>query len=1045
MGKFRKLYALGLACSMALGVAGLTMIQSKADMSVASTTITSKMQGDALVLLNGEVADFALNYTIGSAINYAPADGIATDRYIPKPATISWENSRDDALYYTLRVGLKQDLSDADSFIVSDTTANIDYLYSAKHYYYQVYAHYDNDEVVKSRVFDFYTADVPRTVYVEGVTNTRDIGGRYVLDGQYQVKQGMVYRGSEVDRELGAITEEGKRVMVHDLGIKTDLDIRGGDVQYPSNASPIDASLNYIHLEAPWYTGIFTASYKEDLTTEIRTFANPDNYPIFFHCSVGRDRAGTLSGLIGALLGVSFEDICRDYEMSFLSRVGLNDATQGEGKHLELMNYFKNTFEQIQAKYPAATLMDSVERFVEEYLGITQAEVDSIRNILLEEASYTVATESESKILPQKAQAAKSAAAAAETRDFPCEYSVSTKGQFGSTYGSSAVYTYTADEAAAKGVPAGYENQVVEVLPTASQATVGCGILLDFSKENIPLNMIKSLQFRVYIGAVAENAGTAYPQIRIADPNGTGEWVYQVNKANTTGEWTTVTIPYNSKFAMMCVDGMLAKFALSLRTKAQTLFYIDSILCELKPNDGNAPVINYTGESTIGLGLGKALDLNVTATDAQEGDMPVEYIWEDGVALNENGTPAQAGVYTLTLKSVDYYGNVATKVLTVNVVDADTKAPEIALNFTQVKAVVGTKPMLKVTATDNSGSCNVTTVWSDGALDMRGRLTVGQHTWTITATDSLKNTATKTVTFIVTESEPTYAITTDEATAFGNVTVTFDGENAITVPYGVAIDKPIDPVREADEAARYEFIGWFYGDKEWDFSSVVTSDINLQSKWKEYKQIYKVTFEGTGVTQGVEYGSVIPADLIPEAPEKKPTSRVEYVFTGWYLGETLWNMETDVVTGNITLTAQFVETARKYTVTFDGANAQEYGYGSTIEAPATPEKAPTDSVRYEFIGWFYGGKEWNFETDTITYHTNLQSQWKEISLEVETPDDSSTGDSTQTDNSSSADSSTNSGADKTESKGCFGGIDVAVSGMITLCAAAAVVLKKKED
>ena len=47
------------------------------------------MQGDTIVLLSGEVAEFALDYTPASAINYAPTDGVATDRYVPKPATIS--------------------------------------------------------------------------------------------------------------------------------------------------------------------------------------------------------------------------------------------------------------------------------------------------------------------------------------------------------------------------------------------------------------------------------------------------------------------------------------------------------------------------------------------------------------------------------------------------------------------------------------------------------------------------------------------------------------------------------------------------------------------------------------------------------------------------------------------------------------------------------------------------------------------------------------------------------------------------------------------
>ena len=134
MGKMKKWYAFALGCSMAFSVAGVTLMQTQAGAS-ANTTITSQTHGETMVLLNGEVAEFALNYTKKSAINYAPTNGIATNRYVPKPATISWENTRDDALYYTLHVGLEQDLSDADTYVVSDTTADIEYLYSAKHYY----------------------------------------------------------------------------------------------------------------------------------------------------------------------------------------------------------------------------------------------------------------------------------------------------------------------------------------------------------------------------------------------------------------------------------------------------------------------------------------------------------------------------------------------------------------------------------------------------------------------------------------------------------------------------------------------------------------------------------------------------------------------------------------------------------------------------------------------------------------------------------------------------------------------------------------------
>ena len=399
MRKAKKICAFIMACGMALGMVGCASSQAMADTPTGGyeMTITSEMQGDTIVLLDGEIAQFALNYKKdgqGSAAKYADPNAtqqqLMKDRFAPKPATISWNNNRDGALYYTVRVGLKKDLSDAQEYLVNDTTIDIDYLFVAKHYYYQIYAHYEGNEVVKSQIFDFYTADTPRTVSIPNVSNTRDIGGRYVQGGKYQVKQGMVYRGAEVDpsssKAWGAITEEGKHIMVDILGVKTDIDLRGTSLKQ----SPIGASINYVNVSGPYYVGashgINSDAYKAALTTEIRTFANPDNYPIYLHCSLGRDRAGTLAYLISALVGVEVEDLNRDYETSFFSITGFADASQGAGQITQLIPSLNNLTNYLK-NYGSGTLMENTEKFVKEYLGITQAEVDSIRNTLLEEVT----------------------------------------------------------------------------------------------------------------------------------------------------------------------------------------------------------------------------------------------------------------------------------------------------------------------------------------------------------------------------------------------------------------------------------------------------------------------------------------------------------------------------------------------------------------------------------------------------------------------------------------------------------------------------------
>ncbi|MBE7080103.1 MAG: tyrosine-protein phosphatase [Clostridiales bacterium] len=388
MNNKRKCLAMALAIGMAFSTVACAGAQANADNSSGEPyvpTITSPQQGKTISLLEGDIYEFASNYSKYCGMNFTLGD-YQGDRYMPRPATLTWKNQREGALYYTFKIGTDKELEDADTYLVSETIIHIDYLYAATDYYYQIYAHYDNDEVLKSRVFDFTTAALPRTVYIEGVSNTRDMGGYLTVDGTHRIKQGMIYRRGEVDRNWGKITEEGKRVMVHELGIKTDLDLREASGA-PLTQSPIDPSLNYVNApKAPYYTDkIISAEYKESLIKEIRTFANPDNYPIYLHCSLGRDRAGTLAFLISALLGMNEMDIFRDYEMSFFSKNGWADAAQGAGQLNAMVGVFQGLYDYIKNYKRGGSMADNAAAFMMEHLGITQEEIDTIREIMLEE------------------------------------------------------------------------------------------------------------------------------------------------------------------------------------------------------------------------------------------------------------------------------------------------------------------------------------------------------------------------------------------------------------------------------------------------------------------------------------------------------------------------------------------------------------------------------------------------------------------------------------------------------------------------------------
>ena len=104
-------------------------------------------------------------------------------------------------------------------------------------------------------------------------------------------------------------------------------------------------------------------------------------------------------------------------------------------------------------------------------------------------------------------------------------------------------------------------------------------------------------------------------------------------------------------------------------------------------------------------------------------------------------------------------------------------------------------------------------------------------------------------------------------------------------------------------------MGWYFGDTEWNFDTVVTDNITLIAKWQN---VYKITFSTEGLYPDyVEYTE--DEELVPKRPDPtKENSR----FIGWYVGDKKWNFDTDTPTSDITLVAKW-ELIPTYTVTFD--------------------------------------------------------------------------------------------------------------------------------
>lgn len=312
-------------------------------------------------------------------------------------------------------------------------------------------------------------------------------------------------------------------------------------------------------------------------------------------------------------------------------------------------------------------------------------------------------------------------------------------------------YTYinfnmmTADEAAAANVPEGYSGYVLALIGAGH-----AGITLDLSEQNIVVNAINSITFRVYCTANVR-------EIRITDDAG-NSWIARI-EPSAKEEWIDVTLTKDGEnfLSGYSMDDFAdengyfkpVNFGFRFTDNESTTVYIDSITFDMKEADTVAPVITYNGENTVNTTEGKRLELDLSAYDEYE-DRAItpEYIWSEG-ALDADGLLVE-GQHTCTVKATDTAGNSSEITLTVNVGKKDTAAPEIAWSTDTVSVLVGTRCLLDISATDDvDGELETIFEWSEGALDNRGRLAEGEHTLTITATDSTGNKAEKTVKVVV--------------------------------------------------------------------------------------------------------------------------------------------------------------------------------------------------------------------------------------------------------------------------------------------------------
>jgi hypothetical protein len=229
--------------------------------------------------------------------------------------------------------------------------------------------------VNNSRPFCFETlANHYRFIQVDGAMNIRDIGGIHI-------KQGMFYRGSEINAEF-KLTPEGKHTFCNQLTIKTELDIRqSGRPILPHSGAGEDVA--YLRLPYRPYLEVFEDEHRKGICKIMDFLSQESNYPVYCHCLGGADRTGTVALFLRALLEEPDHWILTDYELTSLSvyAAGLTEGVRARGFRNRNNDYFANFLTAMAEYAPGGTLGQQVKYFLLD-CGVTEETIEKIIHIL---------------------------------------------------------------------------------------------------------------------------------------------------------------------------------------------------------------------------------------------------------------------------------------------------------------------------------------------------------------------------------------------------------------------------------------------------------------------------------------------------------------------------------------------------------------------------------------------------------------------------------------------------------------------------------------
>lgn len=327
------------------------------------------------------------SYTHVTDAEYAPY-GAPGEADLPPVVPVSWEVTEEDG---PLTLNLSDGEWSYDIDLPAGTSSyNLTNLVPGRDYRYIVTRQEDGTKV---GLGSFSTIGLIHQVFFHSrVRNARDLGGWPTTDGK-KVKYRKLYRGGDITSSR--LNNKGITEMLNE-GIRAEIDLRESK-DLESSSSRLGKDIAFYNANMSKGYGGLIRDYPGKVAATF-TFAVKclrEGKPIYFHCSIGRDRTGTMAALFLGLLGVSESDISKEYELLFFSPAdwSLNGGkTEFDYSRVKKYGhrYTCDTLWQLGGKALGVSDNDtsvSFARRIEAYLlsnGVAQQDIDDFRSLMLE-------------------------------------------------------------------------------------------------------------------------------------------------------------------------------------------------------------------------------------------------------------------------------------------------------------------------------------------------------------------------------------------------------------------------------------------------------------------------------------------------------------------------------------------------------------------------------------------------------------------------------------------------------------------------------------